>query len=307
MALNLLVSGKETTDRTEVILTDVTSDWGSEGNMEFSDVLYAEMYVGIKGALYGPVILTSVFANATVQSDLVFTITPELLGLDQEFFDDAIHEYHYGVSDVAVPETIQRDIWDLQTVYSIPTIDTQNKIPFSVVGSAAIRTYNLSLVIMLDEDDKAVNPRVTLKVNYQDGTFDQVEQIIPQDSTSHLYSLIIDVDRAKEILSVTGYLLNEDRTVTNGRLAEITNVSLNEGDLDLLSNVLRALVSEKTKSQLDRDFIKLQDDLLCGNTAFVRHEELIIRDLAFNSVTNAAKQGLSERAESIIDYLNEDC
>ena len=69
MALNLNLSGRETTDSTQIILTDVTEDWGVGGNIDFTDVLYAEMYVGFRGALFGPVVLTEVFAGASTQND----------------------------------------------------------------------------------------------------------------------------------------------------------------------------------------------------------------------------------------------
>lgn len=307
MPLNLLLSGNEATDRKSVVLTDVTPDWGVNGNINFTDVLYAELWVGINGAMYGPGILTAVFAAATVQADLVFTITPELLGLDTELFEDSIQEYHYGVSPLANPNVIQRYIWPGETSYDFPIGSSTNKIPFEVVGSSAIREYSLDVDIQLNSEDLSVDPKISMSVNYKDGSVDSDSVSIPKDGVSHTYNLTITVDRAKEIDSVTGKLMDESRAISNGRYGEITSVGLYEQDLDLDSRVLRGLLYEKTKASLDRKFIDFQDDFLCGKRDFDRHEELVIEDLALNSVVDAAEIGLSENAESIINYLNGGC
>jgi len=305
MALNLLLSGEESTDRKQIILTDVTDNWGLDGNADFSDILYAEMYVGIKGALYGPVILTPIFTAAGSQEDLVFVITPKLLGLDDELFEDALQEYHYGVSMSANPVIIERNVWPLESTYNLPLLNSTNKIPFEVIGSKAVRSYNLSADITLQATDESINPRSTLIISYQDGTTEQSEQSHSKDGVSQSVSITINVDRAKEIKSVSGNLFDEDRSVAAGRVGTAVGVVLNEQDLDLYSNVLAGLASEKTKAMLDREFISLRKNLLAGSVHFDLHEQLIMRHLAFNSVTNGAKEGLAENAEEIIDYLNE--
>lgn len=305
MALNLLLSGQETTDRKEIILTDVTENWGQDGNIDFNAVLYAELRVGIRGVLYGPVIITDVFAAATTTADLVYTLTPELLGLDDELFDDAVHEYHYGVSDLANPPIIDKDVWPLDTMYNFPLGSTTNKLPFNVTASTTAIRYELKVSMLLNTNDEAVSPNIFLSVNYQDGTKDTQTVVVPKDGISANYTLTIETDKSKEIESVTGYILNESRATTSGRSGEITSIILNEGFYDLVSNVLRGLASEKTKAELDRQFIAFQRDFLCGKQQFDKHERLIVYDMAFNSVTNAAKEGLSENAEAIIDFLNE--
>lgn len=306
MAVTLALTGRETTDRRQIILTDATADWGASGNINFTAVQYAEMYVGIRGSLYGPVILTSIFTAATAQSDLVFTLTPQLLGLSETLFDDALHEYHYGVSNQATPPTIQTDVWPLATSFSLPFSSTTNKIPFTVTGSDVVRSYSLSLRINIGTNDESINPRIVLNVNYQDGTTDTATQTVPKDGADNDYTLTVNVNRAKAIKDVTGYLLQEDRTISSGRSVAISNIRLFKNDLDLISNVIRGLASEKTKAILDRESITFQDDFLCGRVDFDKHERFIIRDVAFRSVTNASKQGLPERAERIIDFLDQD-
>lgn len=307
MALELNLSGQESSDRKTITLTDATENWGVGSNFNFTDIQYAEIYVGIRGALYGPIIFTSVFTDANQQSDLVFRITPQLLGLKSETFDDSLHEYYYGVSNAASPATIAKNVWNQKTAFSFPVGDTViNKIPFNVEGDA-VRTYTLNVTISLTLEDAAVNPKISLTVNYQDGTNETVTQVVPKDGTTNVYSLTINVDRTKEIQNVTGFLLDEDRALSTGRSGSITSVVLNAGDLDLVSSVVRGVIIEKTETCLEKQFIDFQDDLLCGYHDFDRHERLIFRHLGLISVSQGARQGLVDRANNIIEFLDRDC
>lgn len=306
MALNLNLSGIETTDFKQIILTDVTEDWGSGGNINFTDVQYAEIYVGIRGALYGPVILTSVFTNATTQNDLVFPITTTDLGIEQETFNDSLQDYYYGVSSNPTPPVIKNNIWPGESSYTLPYGSTENKIPFEVPGNA-VRAYELNADIKLNADDQGVNPKITLSVNYEDGTNDKTEQNVPQDGTTNTYQLIINVDRTKVVSTVSGNLLDEDRSNISGRSGEITNISLNEDDLDLISTVKRGLVAEMSKQKVNQDLIALKDKILCGKKSFDENERAIIRSMTLKSATNGAKQGLTNNVDELINFLNDDC
>ncbi len=306
MAVNLNLSGKETTDFKQIILSDISDNWGSGGNINFTQVLYAEIYVGIRGALYGPVVVTDVFTAATTQNDLVFPITTEDLGITEDTFDDALQTYHYGVSELATPNIIQKNIWNGQLNYDLPFGDTENKIPYTVQGNT-VRTYRLTLTISLNTADKAINPKITLNVNYADNTVGSATQVVPQDGTTNTYTLTVEVDQSKEITSISGYLLDEDRTNVTGRSGSITNITLNEEDLDIQNVVKRGLASEKSKKATNEDLIAFNDQILCGRKTFADHERVIVRSLSLRSVTNAATRGLTTNVEGIINFLNDDC
>lgn len=304
MALDLGLTAKINTARNLLTITDNTSNWGVGSNINFTDVRYAELYVGLKGVLYGPVILTSIFSAATQQSQLIFSITPETLGLSTTTFPDGIYEFHYGVDENASPLVVGRNVWPGLSSYSFPLVNTLNKIPFEVVGDEA-REYALQATFNLPANDPGVNPRITLNVNYQDGTKDTEETTIPKSGTDQVISATVQVDRRKEIRNVTGFLFNEDGNPTVARTGTITSITLNKQDLDIESTVERALVSEYTKQRLNSEAIGFRQDFLCGRRDFDKHEEFIVNLTAFNSVTLASTRGLVDEAEEIIDFLSE--
>jgi len=307
MPVNLNLSAVESVDFKTLTFTDTTADWGVGTNINFTDVRYAEMYVGIKGALYGPVVITETFTNATTQSNLVFSITTQNLGLSTETFDDGLQEYYYGVSNNSSPNTITRDIWNLDTTYTLPLGTTENKIPFEIDVANEVRSYALIVTISLTNEDLAVNPKISFTVNYGDNTRETVTQAVPKDGTTNTYTLTINVDRTKTVTSVSGLLLDEDRTNLTGRAGSITSVMLNESDLNLFSVVKRGLVAEKAKQKNNQDLIVLGDQILCGRKEFARHERAIVRDMSLRAITKGAAQGLASNIESIINFLNEDC
>lgn len=305
MALNLNLSGTESTDFKTITLTDTTDNWDAGSNINYNEVMYAEIYVGIRGALYGPLVLTDVFTSATTQNDLVFVITPRDLGIDSDTFDDALQSYHYGVTDEANPTLVGENVWNGEDSYTLPVGSSENKIPFTIQGETA-RQYQLMLTINLSTDDQGVNPMIRLNVNYTDGTATTVTQAVPQDGASHTYTLTANVDLTREVTYVTGFLLDEDRQNTAGRQGTITSISLRRTDFDLESTVKRGLVAERSKRAVQRDLVALAERILCGRESFEDHERAIIRDVALRSATNGATQGLANNVEGIIDFLNDD-
>ena len=303
MALDLGLLATINTSRNLLTITDNTSNWGVGSNINFTEVNYAEMYVGIKGVMYGPLILTTVFSAATQQSQLIFSVTPEILGLETDTFPDGIYEFNYGVDESSSPTVIGRDVWPGLSSYSFPLLNTLNKIPFTIVGDEA-RQYVLRANFDIPADDPGVNPRMTLNVNYQDGTTDTTETEIPKGSSS-LIAALVDVDRRKEIKDVTGFLFNEDGNPTVARTGLITTISLTKQDLDIDSTVERALVSEHVKQDLNRMGIAFRKDFLCGKREFDKHEEFVMKLTAFRSVTLGSSRGLVDEAEEIIDFLSE--
>lgn len=302
MALNLSLSAIINVERTTITITDTTTNWDDDSNPNFTDIGYAEMYVGIKGALYGPVILTPTFTAATAQSDLVFTITPSILGLEGTVFDDGVQEYHYGVSESASPSVVDGPEWNGETAYSFPTTSTNNKIPFLVQGDEA-RSYILQATYNFSDISATVNPRMTLNVNYQDGTKDTAERVIPTGSQT--LTATVNVNRQKEIRDITGFLFNEDNNPPAQKTGTIQTITLTKRDLDLTSTVERALISEKTKTRQNKEAIAFRNDFLCGRRDFINHEKFIVEVTALDSVTIGATRGLAEETEQIIDILND--
>lgn len=114
-------------------------------------------------------------------------------------------------ADMAV---MRRNLWDLESSYTFPGIDTNRLLSFKI-PVAGPGTYTFSAQIRLDEDDIAENPRVSIWFWYDDGTEEGFEQ--------EFRRFALRKDGRLRQVTLSRELLNPDVTHVAGRVLDMTN------------------------------------------------------------------------------------
>lgn len=100
------------------------------------------------------------------------------------------------------------DIWNLKTEFHLPLEGERNPIAFEIEDTLH-GTFTLSSDITYYEDDRSENPRMTLILEYDDGTTDDNTILgITKDGKERNISVTVKSNTNKKLVKIRGWLLD---------------------------------------------------------------------------------------------------
>lgn len=105
-------------------------------------------------------------------------------------------------------EMPEENLWEFKYMWSLPEDGITNAVPFSFQLTEQ-GIYELTSEIRVFNDDKTKNLRITLNVEYADGTKQsQSTPVNPTNETWNYYKVSIKTDKNKPIKRIFGWLLD---------------------------------------------------------------------------------------------------
>ncbi len=117
------------------------------------------------------------------------------------------------------------DLWNLDTEWKLPRDGKKDPVSFEI-QTDKLGTYTLFATIKYYKDDGSVSPRITLILNYEDGTRDINSLSTPvSEEKFRDYEISLVTNRRKTLKSLSGWIL--DHSGVNGsKHAEVKDITL---------------------------------------------------------------------------------
>lgn len=119
----------------------------------------------------------------------------------------------------------ENDIWDMRRNWNLPLDGQRNPLSFNIPTSKS-GVFTLGADITYYQDDKSVEPRMTLILEYSDGTISENSVIdIVKDGKEHHTEVILTSEENKKVKCVRGWVLDHSSD-TQSKHIDCYNITL---------------------------------------------------------------------------------
>jgi len=127
------------------------------------------------------------------------------------------------IEDIQIVDSL--NLWNQKQNWNLPEDGENQTIKFSIEAHTQ-GTYVLSADIKIFEDDKTINPRITIYAYYKDGTYDSNETITGiKNGEFKDYTVSIITNKDKELDYLSGWILNHNQE-TEKKHIQVKNINL---------------------------------------------------------------------------------